>query len=144
MRGAHRVDVVALHEADVPQHVLFGDGPAAPAVELVAVDAAEHEALAVELEDAVLDGHMPEADASASGLQDLAVRVEQSDGQLVQVGAFGAPWRRVIDLGLGVQRSVRFRGGAPDDGAVLVPQCEVGRRGVRGTVDQHIQRERTP
>ena len=42
--------------------------------------AAEHEALAVELEDAVLDGHMPEADASASGLQDLAVRVEQGDG----------------------------------------------------------------
>ena len=135
MRGAHRVDVVALHEADVPQHVLFGDGSAAPAVELVAVDAAEHEALAVELEDAVLDGHAAEADAGARDFQDPAIRVEQGGGQGVQVGSLRAPWRRVVDLGLGVQCSCRFGGGVPDGRAVLIAQHEVGRRGVRCAVD---------
>ena len=60
VRGAHRVDVVPFHEAHIPQHVLFRDAAAIPCVEFVAVDAAQHDPLAVDGEDATFDLDMAE------------------------------------------------------------------------------------
>ena len=65
VRGAHRVDVVPFHEAHIPQHVLFGDAAAEPCVEFVAVDPAQHDPLAVDGEDAMLDLDMAESNHRA-------------------------------------------------------------------------------
>jgi hypothetical protein len=75
-----RVDVVRLHEDDVLHHRVVVDGPSLGGVELVPVDAAEQDALAVDLEQAVLDHDGAEANAEgdlfASG-QDTMVETRR-------------------------------------------------------------------
>jgi hypothetical protein len=74
MAGAHRVDVVLLHQADVLDHPLAGHDLAEIRIPLVAVDAAEEHRLAVHQELAGLGLYRAEADAPGNDLQHLAGR----------------------------------------------------------------------
>ena len=49
MAGAHRVDVVLLHKADIPHHVLFGHGPPPADVKLMAVNPLKHDPFPVKV-----------------------------------------------------------------------------------------------
>jgi len=62
VRGAHGVEVVRLQEADIPEHILFRHGAAPAGVPLVAVDALENDAPAVQVHDAVNKLKAPDAD----------------------------------------------------------------------------------
>ena len=62
VRRADRVDVVRLHQLDVAAHDVLGHRAAAVGVPLVAVDAAQQHAAAVDAQLAVLDGDRAEAD----------------------------------------------------------------------------------
>ena len=62
VRGAHRVDVVRLHQLDVAAHQLLADRPPRGGVELVPVDAVQLYAVPVDLQQPVLDHDAPEAD----------------------------------------------------------------------------------
>ena len=83
--AAHRVDVVLLHQAQVPQHVLQVDDGPGGRVGVVPVDAAQGDGPAVEVHDGV--AHLDLADAHPVG-DDLTRR---GDDQGVEVGVLGAP-----------------------------------------------------
>ena len=68
VRRADRVDVVRLHQLDVAAHDVLGQRAAAVGVPLVAVDAAQQHAAAVDAQLAVLDGDGAEADPQRHGL----------------------------------------------------------------------------
>ena len=60
--GAHRVDVVRLHQLDVAAHHRDRHGAAGERIELVPVDAVELHTMPIDLQQPVLDHHPPEAD----------------------------------------------------------------------------------
>ena len=80
---------------DVLHHALDGDGLAAVGIDLVAVDALEQDALAVDQQVAVLDLHLAEADVDRDDFEHLAGVVLEREQQLVEVGRFGGPLERV-------------------------------------------------
>ena len=85
MRRAHRVDVELLQELDIPLHLRARHRITAFGRHLVTVDAVNDDASAVELEDAVLDRHRPEAEA-------LLVDVARAlDANAIKRRLFGAP-----------------------------------------------------
>ena len=45
--GTDRIDVVALHETDIPDHVFFRDGASSLHIELMTVNSAEHDSFPV-------------------------------------------------------------------------------------------------
>ena len=108
VRGADGVDVVALAEDHVIDHVLLGDGAAAFGVELVAVGALEHDALAVDGQDAVLDAEAAETDLLGRAFDDVARLVDDVDVKLVQRRAFGAPRGDALQRPAG-DRGLRLR-----------------------------------
>ena len=59
--GAHGVDIVLFHQAQVAQHLVIGHGKAVHGRAVVAVRTAELDGLSVELDDAVFDGHLAHA-----------------------------------------------------------------------------------
>ena len=83
--AAHRVDVVLLHQAQVPQHVLQVDDGAGGGIGVVPVDTAQGDGPAVEADDGVT--HLDLADAHPVG-DDL---VGRGDDQGVEVRILGAP-----------------------------------------------------
>ncbi len=123
MRSADGVDVVALAEHDVVDHVLPGDRASALRVEFVAVRALEHHAPAVKRHDAVLDAERAEADLLRDGFDGAAIRAGHADRQLIQRRFLRAPRRDGLQR-IRCQRG--FRGGVllrfPDDRAVRVVQ----------------------
>jgi len=92
--GAHGIEVELLHQPDVGDHALQGDGLAAPVVMLVAVDALEQHRLAVDQQGAPPDFHAPEADAQPPGVYRPAPGVMQGDDQRVQVRRLRRPLAR--------------------------------------------------
>ena len=83
VRGADGVDVVALAENHIIDHVLLSDGTAALGVELVTVRALEHDALAVKGHDAVFDAEATEADLLNDGFDDVAGMVDDGDIEFI-------------------------------------------------------------
>ena len=108
--GANSVDIVALAGDDVGEHLLLGDGTAQTRVELVAVGAAEDDALAVESHNAVNDFEMAEAETLRHHFDDAVVCCAHGESQRVQVGLFGAPWTNVGQI------RAELHGGAVDRG----------------------------
>ena len=97
MAGAHGVDVVLLHHQDVLDHALDRDRLAAVGIDLVAVDALEEDALAVDEQVAVPDLDLAEADVDRDDLQDRSARVLEREEQLVEVRRLGRPLERIRD-----------------------------------------------
>ena len=60
-----RAHGMVARDPHIPQHVLFGDAAAESCVEFVAVDPAQHDPLAVDGEDAMLDLDMAESNHRA-------------------------------------------------------------------------------
>ena len=83
---AHRVDVVRLHQLDVAAHRGLGHRAPAVGVPLVAVDAAQQHAAAVDAQLAVLDRHGAEADPQRHR---LARRAQLA---VVEPRQLRAPW----------------------------------------------------
>jgi len=83
--GPDRVDVVLLHQQDVAEHVLRGQGATTVGVPLVAIDAPEEDAPAVDGQEAVEHGNGAETDAQGNRLPARAKR------PVIQAGLFGRP-----------------------------------------------------
>ena len=88
--GAHGIDVVGLEVLYIPQHLFPADGAAGAAAPLVAVDALEHDALAVQKYLAVFQLKLTQADFQAGALHQSAL-AQQGDFCLVQVRLLGTP-----------------------------------------------------
>ena len=85
------VDVVLLHDPDVPDHGLPGDHLRPLRIELVAVHPPDEDGLVVHQELSSLDFHPSEADGALENLQAPALTVFQGDQEGVELGLFGAP-----------------------------------------------------
>ena len=88
--GAHGVDVVGLEVLYIPQHLFPADRAPGAAAPLVAVDALEHDALAVQKHLAVFQLKFAQTDFQAGALHESAL-AQQGDFCLVQVRLLGAP-----------------------------------------------------
>ena len=84
MACADRIDVELLAQAHVRHHVLHRHRSARARIELVAVDTAENEALAVEHEDRVEDFEAAEAHALSHGLAIVSIGVVNREAQRIQ------------------------------------------------------------
>ena len=84
MASADCIDVELLAQAHVRHHVLHRHRSARARIELVAVDTAENEALAVEHEDRVEDFEAAEAHALSHGLAIVSIGVVNREAQRIQ------------------------------------------------------------
>ncbi|MNQ79481.1 hypothetical protein D3C85_944270 [compost metagenome] len=89
--GAHRVEVVLLHQHYVALHPIHADGPALEVIVVVAVHPVQLEVLAVDIKQAVLDGDLAHPDPLRDHLQQLAPLVIERQLQLVEIRIFGVP-----------------------------------------------------
>ena len=90
MAGAHGVDVVGFQVLYIPQHLFPADGAAGTAAPLVAVDALEYDALAVQKHLAVFQFKLAQTNFQAGALHQIPL-VQQGNFRFVQVRLLGAP-----------------------------------------------------
>ena len=88
--GAHGVHVVGFQVFHVPQHLFPANGAAGAAAPLVAVDALEHDALAVQKHLAAFQLKPAQTDFQPGALHQSTI-AQQGDFCLVQVRLLGAP-----------------------------------------------------
>ena len=88
--GAHGVDVVGFQVLYVPQHLFPANGAAGAATPFVAVDALEHDTLAVQKHLAVFQFKLTQTDFQAGTLHESTL-IQQGNFRLVQVRLLGAP-----------------------------------------------------
>jgi len=100
--GSDCIQIMALHEADVPHHIFLGNGTAPLVVELMAVHTAEQDPLAVDVHDAVLHLEGPEANIPGNCFHNIALLIQNLDIQLIQIGFFCTPLLNVRKHGLEV------------------------------------------
>ncbi len=130
VRRANGVDVVGLHEDAVGLPALFGHGMAVGRELLVPADAGELDGHAVDLEHALLQLDLAEADAVLDALDDGLIAVRQAVEHIIQVRLLGRPelggdnWRREGDRSgaVGADLAGLAHGGQFDLGAVEGPQ----------------------
>ena len=91
MGGPDRVEMVGLEGADVGLHGGLVHDVAGLRMVFVAVGALDEDGFPVDFDQAVFDADVPETDLEAGGLEDLAVGIEELDGDLVQGRRFGRP-----------------------------------------------------
>ncbi|MNZ67986.1 hypothetical protein D3C78_862460 [compost metagenome] len=89
--GAHRVEVVLLHQHYVALHPIHADGPALEVIVVVAVHPVQLEVATVDIKQAVLDGDLAHPDPLRDHLQQLAPLVIERQLQLVEIRIFGVP-----------------------------------------------------
>ena len=73
--GAHRVEVVLLHQHDIALHPIHADRTALEVVVVVAVHPVQLEVVAVDVEEAILDGDFTHPDPLRDHFQQLALTV---------------------------------------------------------------------
>ena len=95
--GAYGVDVVALHLKNVFHDRIIRYGTSEVGLELVAVDAAEHDRDAVDKEVAVFEFHRAEPDPETL-VFNHSIAVFQSQEQSIEVGRFRAPFHDIPDF----------------------------------------------
>ena len=88
--GAHGVDVVGLQILHIPQHLFPADGAAGAAAPLMAVDALEHNTLAVQKHLAVFQFKLTQADFQPGALHQSTL-AQQGNFCFVQVRLLGTP-----------------------------------------------------
>ena len=108
--GAHGVDIHRLHVANVAHQQVMRHHAPAVAVKFVAVDAVEHDTLAVQAHDFVLHLELAEAHFRPADFGHLPLRIRQHDGQRVEIRLFRAPQLHAGNLRADVafQRRQRF------------------------------------
>ena len=90
VRGAHRIDVVLLHELQVAAHAIEAHGAALMIVVIVAVDAMHLKVDAVEVDMIALDRHLGKTLAMRNELADL-VTVVDLKRKVIEEGVLGIP-----------------------------------------------------
>ena len=90
VRGAHRVDVVPLHELQVAAHAIEAHGAALVIVVIVAVDAMHLKVSAVEVDMIALDRHLGKSLVMRNVLADL-VAVVDLKRKVIEEGVLGIP-----------------------------------------------------
>ena len=93
--GAHGVDVMGFQVLYIPQHLFSADGAAGAAAPLMAVDALEHDTLAVQKHLAVFPFKFAQTDFHAGALHESAL-AQQGNFCFVQVRLLGAPQDGVL------------------------------------------------
>ena len=93
--GAHGVHVMGLEVFYIPQHLFPADRAAGTAAPLVAVDALEHDAAAVQKHLAVFQFKFAQTDFQPGSLHQIPL-VQQGNFRLVQVRLLGAPQGRAL------------------------------------------------
>ena len=88
--GAHGVDVMGFQVLYIPQHLFPADGAAGAAAPLMAVDALEHDALAVQKHLAAFQLKPAQTDFQPGALHESTL-AQQGNFGLVQVRLLGAP-----------------------------------------------------
>ena len=88
--GAHGVDIMGFQVLYIPQHLFPADGAAGAAAPLMAVDALEHDTLAVQKHLAVFQLKLTQADFQPGALHQSTL-AQQGNFGLVQVRLLGAP-----------------------------------------------------
>ena len=88
--GAHGVDIMGFQVLYIPQHLFPADGAAGAAAPLMAVDALEHDTLAVQKHLAVFQFKFAQTDFHASALHQSTL-AQQGNFCFVQVRLLGAP-----------------------------------------------------
>ena len=92
MARADGIDVEALHRQHVLQHLLAAHGASRLLTMVMTIDAVHHEALAVDEQGAVAaDAYRAEPDFAGTHIDQFAVGSKQAEGQVVELGVFGAP-----------------------------------------------------
>ena len=94
----HRIDVVPLHEPDIPQHVFLRHRASASHIELMAVDASEDDPLPVQAHDAVLHLEAAESHGFSRDLFHFSRFIFHIQVQTVQVRFFCTPGSDLGDL----------------------------------------------
>ena len=89
--GAHSVDVVGLHQLDVPFHILAAHHVASKGVVFVAVHALDGHGLAVDAQQAVLDLHRAETNLLLNRLDGNSIFVFQPDCDGVEIRTLCRP-----------------------------------------------------
>ncbi len=93
--GAHSIDVELLHQNDVGQHRLFGDGLAEPVIVVVAVDALKEHRFAIDEQLPALNLNLSKANPAALYFQNLVVWIFQRKHQGVEKRVFRGPFFRI-------------------------------------------------
>ncbi len=97
MGGAHRVDVVLLHQHDVALHPRHIDGAPFAVIVIVAVDAVQLEVASVDVHQPVAHRDLAETHPLRHHAQQVAGAVIQAEQQLIQIGIFRIPLLRAAD-----------------------------------------------
>ena len=101
VRGAHRVDVVLLHELQVAAHAIETHGAALVIIVIVAVDAMHLKVGAVEVDMIVLDRHLGKTLAMRNVLADF-VTVVDFKRKVIEEGVLGIPEVSIGHAALGM------------------------------------------
>ncbi|MNG95990.1 hypothetical protein D3C79_550410 [compost metagenome] len=89
--GAHRVEVVLLHQHDIAFNTVHADRAALEVVVVVTVHPVQLEVVTVDVEEAILDLDFTHPDPLRDHFQQLALTVVEGELQLIEVRVFGAP-----------------------------------------------------
>ena len=101
VRGAHRVDVVSLHELQVAAHAIEAHSATLVIVVIVAVDAMHLKVGAVDVDMIALDRHLGKALAMRNVLADL-VTVVDLKRKVIEEGVLGVPEVGIGNAALGM------------------------------------------
>ena len=94
MARADSVYVGLLHQRQIANVRLFGNGPSVVGIEIVSVDALEDHLLPVDIQNVSANLHALEADPDLFLAQE-AFRTGRQDGQRIEVRCLGRPWQDV-------------------------------------------------
>ena len=95
MAAAVRIDIELLHQANVLDHALNGDGLAEFRIDFVTVNPLDKNPLTIHQQVAVANHHLSEADVHGDYLQRLPALSVHSQEELVEVRGFSRPLERV-------------------------------------------------
>ena len=109
VRGAHGVEVVLLHQANILQHRLDGHGLAPIGVVVVAVHALYDDRHAIDAYLAIRQLDLAKAHPAALHLQARALGIAQGHQQGVEGGLLSRPLGRGLDRGGEIQRTLAAR-----------------------------------
>src|SRR6185503_920708 len=97
MTSADCIEVELLHQFDLGAHVLFRERASTFGMVFMAVDAAQHEAFAVEQDNTVLDLYLTKADSATLEIHSRSLGVFERQNEAIQVRCFRRPFLRIFN-----------------------------------------------
>ena len=98
VRGAHGVDVQTLHSYHIVQHLLLRDGAASEPAVVVAVDAMQDDALAVDEQGTIItDAHRTESHLQHAAV-DYLIAMHECDAEVIEFRSLSRPRLNACDV----------------------------------------------